>query len=447
MHRKALQYWYTSKDPWVLAKLITLCHDGNHRNFVKTLNLRKTGCGHVDFQNLLSSLNQPIFSHVDEPVSPVADKKFKTNKIEKRSAIGDYMLAAERIKYVKTAGEAVELIILNQLELDQIPTDLRSFKEVWRTLLPAMPLMTMLKNLTTFATLKLLSLDAISYMTSAERHYYSNNYRSHHNHSFTPNLSESHSKEATETQATIELAILKLEAAAIPENGVELAFTLLITLAQYSEGRTGRYYSSANGFWAINPRITATLEKTYQHTLTSVKPMGRRFLLLVDCSPSMDCNRLPALQISARVFLGVLLQFLLDTEESVEVYSGLHHLTSKFPYTKGWKADGITNHSSKVGFNVLDVTQFLTWAIKERQAADVFLVISDDGVEYKGSPPQQLLQQYRVAMSIPNAKLITLQLCKATRKVAVKEDLGTLDCHGWDYSTIEVLRSFIQELI
>lgn len=483
LHRKAVQNWYTSKTAWELAKLMSLCDDSGHKDMLKKLNPRKTGCGQLEFQNLLMAITlgcQADKNCLESPITPamaLANKNVRrqSDASSQVAAFTEFIFAAEAIKTkLKHTNEAIELIRKHNLELDHMPASLLYSKEIWKALLPGMSLSTLLRAISRIASFKLLSLDDL--IRLSDSYFYHRSFDEshrrwrdasvdsvmHQNQSETFIQRYKHmamANEVKDTTEAIQIVIEKLEKAEFQtESAVVTSFNLLIACAQYSNGRTGRemwsayisYWSSYSrnfSFWTVNPKICRSLESAYSRCVKLVEPTGKRFLILIDCSPSMDCNYLSTFQLTARVFLGVLLQFLVDTEDHCEIHSSLHRISSKFPYAKGWKADQITSHSSKAGYSLIDVTQFVEWAQREAYKADVLMVISDDGIDYRGTSPHKVLNNYRKTSGVVDAKLITLQLTNATRKVASNDDLGTLDCHGFDYDTIEILRAFVMDLI
>lgn len=437
IHRKALQNWYTSKNSWDLAKLLALCDDAGHKELLKGLNPRKTGSGQLEFQSLLSAINWGTAAN-----NPDLAKKLIGGTVPHTAA--DYIQAANSLKETKSVQDAIKFCQEYNLSPSLIPQSLLSSKELWRCLIPTMELDFLLRNLTKLAAMKMLSVESYS-IGGRPSLSDSSGWRNPSSNRVSLPITPAVPLETQEVITTIEAIVEKLSKVKIPTNSPGTAFQLLITVAQYTQAKTAKDYAAVSSFWSANPKIWEALEAAYTRCLNEVKPTGKRLLILIDCSPSMDCNRLQAFQLSSRVFLGVLLQFLLDAEQSVEIYSCMHKMSARFPYAKGWKADAISNHTAKGGYSVLDVTHFVEWATAERHKTDVFLVISDDGVEFKGNPPHQALMEYRKATGIPNAKLITLQLTHSTRKIATPEDPNTLDCHGFNYDTIEILRKFIAD--
>jgi len=84
----------------------------------------------------------------------------------------------------------------------------------------------------------------------------------------------------------------------------------------------------------------------------------------------------------------------------------------------------------------------MRWALKQRVAADVFVILTDSETWAGPIHPMQALRQYREKMGLA-AKLIVVGMTSNGFSIADPDDSGALDVVGMDSATPNVMNEFV----
>jgi 60 kDa SS-A/Ro ribonucleoprotein len=94
-----------------------------------------------------------------------------------------------------------------------------------------------------------------------------------------------------------------------------------------------------------------------------------------------------------------------------------------------------------IPFGGTDCALPMVWALKNRVAADVFVVYTDSETWAGNIHPVQALRRYREGMGIP-AKLVVVGMTSNGFSIADPDDAGMLDVVGFDASTPQMISDF-----
>ena len=318
--------------------------------------------------------------------------------------------AAERAKAAGTAGEVAGLIREYRLPREAVPTAWLSDPEVWAALLEEMPMTALLRNLATLTRVGLLSAG-----------------------------SETTRKVITQITDADRLKRARIHPIAV-----------LSALKTYAQGHGER---SANT-WSPVASVVDALDTAFYASFGSLTPTGKRWLLALDVSGSMEMGQIAGVPgLTPRVASAAMALITAATEASYQaiaftagtggyggMYGGEAALTP-LALSPRQRLDDVVKTVSGLPFGGTDCALPMLWALKNRVEADVFVVYTDSETWAGAIHPMQALRQYRDAMGIP-AKLIVCGMVSNGFTLADPDDSGMMDAVGFDTATPPVMSDF-----
>jgi 60 kDa SS-A/Ro ribonucleoprotein len=388
LQRRAISEFYNGKKPLSLAHQVT-----KYRN--------REGWTHLDVLRL---------AHV-KPGSPgtaavlkYAAKGFDAAQLAE--VAGDDADAKDAVALLTAVEEArtaqvprlLELIAAHRLAREHMPSEHLNSVEVWAALLGPMPMTAMLRNLAKMTSIGLLK-----------------------------PLSE-----ATHTVCQRVVDEGRLRSARVHP------FSVLLAKTQYEQGKGDK----GSLTWTPIPAITAALDRAFYASFGSVQPTGKRFVLALDVSGSMSCGAINGARcLTPRVAAAAMAMVTMRTEPRVHPLaftSGIVPLA----INPSMSLDQVIAATSALPFGGTDCAQPMLWALKNKVAADVFVIYTD--CETWANPdcsPVAALRRYRDVMGI-DAKLIVVAMTSGGFSLADPTDAGMLDVVGFDASAPEAMRQF-----
>lgn len=305
----------------------------------------------------------------------------------------------EAFKRAQSSTE-VTLDLIKELSLprEALPTEWLNNPDVWRAMLPTMPLTAMIRNLGKMASLELL----------------------------TPMSAES------------SIVIEKLNDQQLLTSSRIHPFNVLLAWSTYSSG---------NGIkgsltWKVNPMISTALEQAFYKTFGNVTPAGKRTLIGLDVSGSME-QTIMGSHISAATAAAALTLLAVKTEPLclVKAFS-----TQLVPLNLD-ASDNLTTirAKTKMPFGGTDCAAPILWAQKNNVPIDTFIIITDNETWAGHISPVLALKQYRAKLGI-QAKLIVVGLTATRFSIADPLDLDMMDVVGFDAAVPDIINSFSKGL-
>ena len=105
------------------------------------------------------------------------------------------------------------------------------------------------------------------------------------------------------------------------------------------------------------------------------------------------------------------------------------------------RLDDVVKTISGLPFAATDCALPMLWALKEKVAADIFVVYTDSETWFGDIHPVQALRQYRERMGIA-AKLIVVGMVSNGFTIADPDDAGMLDIVGFDTAAPALIADF-----
>lgn len=293
--------------------------------------------------------------------------------------------------------EAARLILAFDLPRETVPNELATHPIVWEALLEKMPLTAMLRNLASMTRYGLLTPGS-----EASRHVIS---------ALTdPN---------------------RLRAARIHP------VAILIALATYERG-SGRRGQE----WIPVPAILQALNEAFHLAFESVVPTGKRLLIGLDISSSMNWSMISGSGLSAAKAAAALSLVILAREESAQVL-GFSDRLVPLGLHGGMTITEVMERADRANFGATDCALPMIWANESRQEIDAFVILTDSETWYGDRHPSEALGEYRQTMGI-DARLIVVGMTANQFSIADPRDPGMLDVVGFDPAVPRVMEQFIR---
>jgi len=225
---------------------------------------------------------------------------------------------------------------------------------------------------------------------------------------------------------------------------------VLAALTTYQQGHGAR----GGLAWKPEPRIVAALDRAFYAAFHNVAPTGKRWMLAVDVSGSMDAGVLAGFPgISPRVGAAAMAMVTARTEARHEVVAftaaaggyggqwggGTPSLT-RLDVT-GRRLDDVVSAMRALPMGGTDCSLPMIHARKHKIPVDVFVVYTDNETWAGPMHPAVALEAYRQAMGIP-AKLVVVGMVANAFTIADPKDAGMLDVVGFDAGAPEVMGAF-----
>lgn len=390
--RKAVADWYNEKGGMAVALAVTKYKQRNgwsHKDLLRLSHLKPNSEGLAIVTKYITKGWKEVHEQYKEKALSV-----ETEKLLK------YLEAVDKVKRTKDDLEVIHLIEEHQLVREQLLTNHLKSKEVWKALLQEMPLTALLRNL--------------GKMTA--------------NSVLEPGNSE------------VSLVCEKLSNEKLLKKARIHPFHVLTALETYRTGHGLRGKLK----WIPDKEILQALDAAFYKTFKTVEPTGKRFLLAVDVSASMN-QRVLGSVLSASTVAAAMCMVVTRTEKESSVVAFACDMVP-FPVTTDMTLQQVLMAMNKVPAGSTDCSLPMIWAQKTGTAADVFIVFTDNETFAGQVHPAIALREYRKKMDIP-AKLIVCGMTSNGFTIADPDDRGMLDMCGFDTAALDVIRNFTLDVI
>jgi len=301
-----------------------------------------------------------------------------------------------RLTQATTPKEAAQLIRLAQLPREAVPTEMLTHAIVWEALLEQMPMTAMIRNLATMTRVGLLS----------------------------PG-SDAARKVVSELGSVGRLRKARIHPMA-----------LLLAQRTYVSGRGYR----GSGSWSPVPSVVDALDEAFYAAFQNVEPTGKRYLLGVDVSGSME-SPIFGSSVTACEIATAMAMVTVATEE-LAMPMAFADTFRNLPISKKMRLDDALKLTRRQNFGGTDCALPMLHALEKRIPVDVFVVYTDNETWFGKMHPAQALAKYRQEMG-RDAKLIVVGVTATSFSIADPNDRGMLDVVGFDASVPAVMREFV----
>ncbi|HEY3266531.1 MAG TPA: TROVE domain-containing protein [Armatimonadota bacterium] len=301
----------------------------------------------------------------------------------------------EAAQQAASARELIGLIERYRLPHEALPTRYRNDPMVWEAMLPSMPAGALIRNLSTMTRIGLVS----------------------------------GSSEATR------FVVGRLWDAEFIRKGRIHPMNVLFQMKVYAQGHGNK----GRGKWTPVESIVNAMDSAFYLAFPNVESTGKRFLIGLDVSGSMQVGLSGFSNFQAREAACAQALVTMQTEDHEAMCFSSGFVPA--PFRRGDKLLHAMNRVSGLPFMRTDCSLPITWALENRKAFDVFLVLTDSETNCNSIAPHLALQRYREALHIP-AKLVVVAMVSNRFTIANPNDAGMLDVVGFDAATPQVIADF-----
>lgn len=215
--------------------------------------------------------------------------------------------------------------------------------------------------------------------------------------------------------------------------------------------------------WQPVQMVMDALDAAFTLAFQAVEPTGKRYLIALDVSGSMD-SPIAGTNLSCREAAAAMALVTARTEKLYEIVAFTSGMANEFIVGAGrskW-GQGYRSAISPVAFSArttlesacntvkrmpmggTDCALPMLYAKERELDVDVFEVLTDNETWAGDIHPMQALNDYRQASGIP-AKLCVVGMTSTEFSIADPNDAGTLDCVGFDASTPAIIADFAKQ--
>jgi 60 kDa SS-A/Ro ribonucleoprotein len=212
---------------------------------------------------------------------------------------------------------------------------------------------------------------------------------------------------------------------------------ILVALKTYEQGHSAR----GAGVWTPVPQVVEALDHAFYAAFGNVKASGKRTMLALDISASMDWGEIAGMPgITPRVGAAAMAMVTVAVEPK-------HYLTAfttkflQFTMDKGNRLDDVVRALTELPHGGTDCAVPMLYATAEELEVDTFIVYTDSETWAGSIHPVQALREYRRRSGI-NAKLVVVGMAANDFSIADPTDRGMLDVVGFDTATPNVIAEF-----
>jgi 60 kDa SS-A/Ro ribonucleoprotein len=209
-----------------------------------------------------------------------------------------------------------------------------------------------------------------------------------------------------------------------------------------------RTYSSGQGFrgkltWTPIQPICDALDVGFYKAFKNVQPTGKRILLAVDISGSMDSPCMGMDNMTARDCAAAMALCIAKVEPNYHVIGFCDYVKELEISPKQRLDDVIRYLHNNVDPRGTDCSLPMSYAMDKKMDIDCFILITDNET-WAGNTghPFEILEKYRRQFN-PNTKLISLATAANNVSVADQNDAGILDIAGFSSDVPSIVSKFI----
>jgi 60 kDa SS-A/Ro ribonucleoprotein len=210
---------------------------------------------------------------------------------------------------------------------------------------------------------------------------------------------------------------------------------LLVALRTYAAGKSLKGSST----WTPVQKIVDALDAAFYLAFATIIPAGKRTLVAVDVSSSMDWDA-AGLPVTAREVAAAMAMVTVATEPDAGVVGFATQLV-EVPISARMRLDQVCEVMRRLPFGGTDCAAPMRWAERNRYAFDTFVMITDNETWAGGYHVHQALALYRATSGIP-ARMAVMGVTATNCTVGDPDDPGTLNVAGFDSAAPALIADF-----
>lgn len=386
--RRGIADWYTGKSPDQLAyQLLKYRQRGklSHRDVLRMCHAVPSSAGqHALFRYVVGAQAGPRRVLRGGRTSDYA------GVTELPGLVQEY----ERLQASTSASEVAARIRANpSLCWEMVPSAFLGERVVWEALLPKLPMTALLRNLGRLTANGALNVDTVEAVCSR----------------------------LTDPQALAGARIHPL--------------SMLTALEAY------RRRQSLGGLaWTPLSRVVDALDQGFYAAFGHLEPSGKRTLLALDVSGSMDCAMKSLGGMSCRVAASAMAMVTAKVERNYRIVAFTSEMVP-LSISPSLTLPQVVATTDRLPFGPTDCAAPMLWAARNNLDIDTFVVYTDSETWAGRISPCQALRDYRQKTGIP-ARLVVVGMVSNGFSIADPHDAGMMDVVGFDTAAPQAISSF-----
>lgn len=310
----------------------------------------------------------------------------------------DLVLDFMSIQEAENIRQVVDILKKNtSLSWEMVPTQFLGESKVWGELLPRLPMTALLRNIGRMSANGLL-------------------------------------KPLSEASATAAKRIVDVEA--IKKARVH-PIAVLSALNTYAAGHGVR----GSLTWEPVSQVIDALDEAFYLSFGNVEPTGKRLLLALDVSPSMNVGQIAGVPgLSPRVASAAMALVTARTEPNWHMVAFAGEMVP-MEISPRERLDDVLRKIGNIDWDSTNCALPMLWAKDKPIDVDCFTIYTDSETWSGDIHPHQALQNYRQAHGIP-ARLVVCGMVSNGFSIADPDDAGELDLVGFDTATPQLISDF-----
>ncbi|MNL21400.1 hypothetical protein D3C87_1426880 [compost metagenome] len=184
------------------------------------------------------------------------------------------------------------------------------------------------------------------------------------------------------------------------------------------------------------------LDAAFYRAFENVVPSGKRIVLALDVSGSMDYGQVAGVPgLTPRMAASALALVTAGTEREVTAIAFSDRLVP-LGLSARQRLDDVMRATAAIPFGGTDCALPMLWALEHGVEADAFVILTDSETWAGEVHPAEALARYRARTGIP-AKLAVVGMVSNGFSIADPADPGMLDVVGFDTAVPQLLSDFI----
>ena len=342
-------------------------------------------------------------SHV-KPLTPAHAEVFNyiTDKEVNLEVAPEVLKQAIAVRDGIGEGSVVEFAADGKLPWEAFGDNQRT-PEFWRALLPSMPIGALVRNLSTMSRIGVLS--------------------------------------AADTTESKTVVAKLTNAEAIRKSRIHPVQLVDAMLVYQSGGQASTYGAAKAKPYAPNKAIVAALETAVTLAFKSLPDTGKRTLVAMDVSGSMQGGRVGGSTLLTPA-MGSAIMAVQHAKDAGSQFVAFSTGLTKLDKSKFTTVNGALKHLSGRPFSGTDCAQPMLYAMEKGLDFDAFVVYTDNETWHGHVHPTEALRQYRIKSGI-NARLAVVGMTATSFSIADPSDIGMLDVVGLSADSPQILVQFI----
>jgi 60 kDa SS-A/Ro ribonucleoprotein len=212
-------------------------------------------------------------------------------------------------------------------------------------------------------------------------------------------------------------------------------YSVLLGAVTYAQGRGFKGSLS----WQPNGKILSALDSTFGLAFKNVEPSGKRTLVGLDVSGSMDGSRIAGSFLTAREASSAMALVTL----AVEPWTATMAFSGGFVPINlhaGQSLADVVRSTRNMPFDRTDCSAPFRWATQTKTDVETFVIYTDSEVNV-GTHPAAALREYRQRIG-HDVKLVVVGMTANRFSIADPNDAGMLDVVGFDASAPALISDF-----